>query len=133
MTVASDGSSCTLIVPADAAHGVRAQDGTGREFRLQQGDEFQIESTGLVGFSSDHPCVGPEGLRGWHDPFVDSPFKQNVGALEFSIDSLEGNRYFAGTYYRGTAEVGGIPIFRIVDRLSGYHGRGAFNVTVRKI
>ena len=133
VSVSSDGKSCTLTVPANAAHGVRAEDAAGNQFRLQQGDEFQIEASGLTSFSADHPCVGPEGLRGWYDPLVNSPFKQNVGALEFSIGALEGNRHFAGTYYRGTADVDGVPTFRTIDRLGGYTGRGAFNVTVRKL
>jgi hypothetical protein len=131
--VASDGKSGRLTVPANASHGVRAEDASGNQFRLQQGDEFQIEASGLASFSADHPCVGPDGLRGWYDPVVDSPFKQNVGALEFSIGSLENNRYFAGTYYRGTANADGMPTFRIVDRLGGYTGHGAFNVTIRKL
>lgn len=133
VAVASDGTSCTLTVPANVAHGVRAEDASGNQFRLQQGEEFQIEASGLASFSADHPCVGPEGLRGWYDPLVDSPFKQNVGALEFSIGSLQDNHHFAGAYYRGTANVDGVPTFRIVDRLAGYNGHGAFNVTIRKL
>jgi hypothetical protein len=123
-----------LTVPANADHGVTCENG-GREFRLQQGDEFEIEATGLIGFSADHPCVNPEGMRGWYDPYVDSPFKQNVGGLEFAISSFQSNRYFAGTYYRSHATAGGVPTFRIIERANGFHdnNQGAFNVTIRKL
>jgi serine/threonine protein kinase len=131
--ISSDGLSCTLIIPANVKQGTKAEDSSGRQLRLKKGDEFEVESEGNVGFSSDHPCVTPEGMRGWHDPYVDSPFTQNVGGLEFSISSLQSDRYFAGSYYRGRSETDGVPIFRVIDRLTGYNGIGSFRVTVRKL
>ena len=134
-TVSSDGLSCTLIVPSDAAQGVRAIDNSGQKFSLQKGDKFEISATGQIKFSNDHPCVSPEGMRGWYDPYVDSPFNQNVGGLEFSIGNLNDNRFFAGSSYSGVAESSGVPVFRIVEQIKGYSDddSGAFTVTVKKV
>ena len=132
-SVSSDGSSATLVVPANMAQGVKAQDESGNSFTLRDGEWFEIVADGQTSFSGDHPCASPEGVTEWYDPFVDSPFVRNVGGLEFSIGSLQTNRFFASNYYRNRAEVGGVPVFRLIDRSSGYSGSGAFNVTIRKI
>lgn len=134
-SVTIDNSSCTLIIPANIETGVKAIDSTGRQFVLRQGDQFEIRAEGMVAFSREHPCVGPEGMHGWYDPHIDSPFKQNVGGLEFSIGSLSSNRFFAGENYYGTAEYSGTPMFRIVERVAGYNdgNSGSFTVTIQKI
>lgn len=134
VSISSDGMSCRLIVPATAGTGVRAEDSNGREFFIRQGDKFEIEASGSVLFSTDHPRVNPEGMAGWYDPYVDSPFTQNVGGLEFSIGNLAANRLFAGKYYYGTAQYSGVPVFRVIERLAGYVGDpGGFTVTIKKI
>jgi serine/threonine protein kinase len=133
VNISQDGSSATVVVPANIAQGVKAENGSGQKLFLREGDWFDISAEGQISFSSDHPCAGTEGVRGWYDPFVDSPFKQNVGGLEFSIGSLQTNRFFVGSYYKDRAETDGIPIFRVIDRLTGYGGTGSFRVIVRKI
>jgi hypothetical protein len=74
-------------------------------------------------------------MIGWYDPYIDSPFKQNVGGLEFSIGSLSSNRFFAGEHYYGTVEYSGIPVFRIIERMAGYSddNLGSFTVTIQRI
>jgi hypothetical protein len=131
--ISPDGLTCTLVVPVNEALGVRAEDNSGRLFFLQKGDEFDVITKGQVNFSSEHPCASPEGIHGWYDPYVNSPFSQNVGGLEFSIGSLQANRYFAGSYYKGIADSAGSPVFRVIDRLSRDDKRGAFTVTVHKL
>jgi serine/threonine protein kinase len=135
VTITPDGLTCTLAVPANAAEGIRAIDSKRRQFSLHQGEQFEIRAAGLVAFSREHPCSGPEGMFGWYDPYMDSPFKQNVGGLEFSIGPLSSNRFFAGKYYYGTADYSGTPVFRIIERKTGYHddNSGSFTVTVQKI
>ena len=133
VNISQDGSSVTVVVPANIAQGVKAEDGSGQRFSLREGEWFEISAEGQTSFSGDHPCARPEGVREWYDPYVDSPFTQNVGGLEFSIGSLQANRFFAGSYYRNQAETSGVPVFRIIDRLTGYLGTGSFRVTVRKI
>jgi len=117
------------------AEGVRAIDSTGRKFSIKKGEQFEISADGLVSFSSEHPCAGPEGMFGWYDPYMDGPFKQNVGGLEFSINSLNANRFFAGKHYYGVADYSGIPVFRVIERKTGYtdDNSGSFTVTVQKI
>lgn len=132
VSISSDGMSCTVIVPAIADNGVRAEGSNGREFYIRQGEKFEIEANGSVSFSSDHPRASPEGVAGWYDPYVDSPFTQNVGGLEFSIGNLESNRFFAGKYYYGTAAYSGVPVFRIIDRTPYTGNSGGFTVTIRK-
>lgn len=135
VTISPDGLICTLTVSANAAEGLRAIDSKGRRFSLHQGEQFEVRTTGLVAFSREHPCSGPEGMFGWYDPYVDSPFKQNVGGLEFSIGPLNSSRLFAGKYYYGMAEHNGTRVFRIIERKTGYHddNSGSFTVTVEKI
>lgn len=134
VSISQDGLSCIVIVPANVIDGVRAVEASGRAFNVTTGDELDVESSGLVKFDEDH-CVDAEGLAGWYDPYVDSPFNQNVGGLEFSIGPLSNNRYFAGKHYRGFAEYDGVPIFRIIDRRPGngmgYRGNGAFSVRLK--
>jgi hypothetical protein len=123
-----------IYVPANMKQGIKAISNE-RSFTLQKGDKFEIRAEGQVRFSNDHPCTTPEGVSGWYDPVVDSPFNQNVGGLEFSIGSLQNNRYFAGTYYIGTAQESGVPTFRVIERLTGYedNNSGGFAVVLRKI
>jgi hypothetical protein len=134
VTISRATNSCTLIVPATDENGVRAQDVAGHQFVINRGERIEISATGSVMFSKDHPRVGPLGMNGWYDPYVDSPFNESVGGLEFSIGPLSENRFLVGTSYSGVAEYGGIPVFRIIERLSGYHdgNRGGFWVTVQK-
>lgn len=134
VTISSDQQSCQLVVPAHIAEGVSATDATGRQFIVNRGERLDITSQGTIKFSSDHPCVDGTGMAGWEDPYVDSPFKQNVGGLEFSIGSLRTNRYLVGTHYEGIAEASGTPVFRVIERLDGYtdNNSGAFTVTIRK-
>jgi hypothetical protein len=133
VTIVPDGSTCTLTIPAGNAQGVRTEDASGRQFLLREGEGFDVIAKGQISFSSEHPCVGPEGLYGWYDPHVDSPFTQNVGGLEFSIGALQDNRHFAGNYYKGMADSTGILVFRVIDRLTRNDKLGAFTVTVRKL
>ena len=111
-----------------------AVDSNGRKLTFHAGDEIDIQTSGLVKFDNDH-CADAEGLVGWYDPFVGSPFNQNVGGLEFSIGSLASNRYFAGRHYAGVADYDGVPIFRIIDRRPGngmgYRGNGALSVRLK--
>jgi hypothetical protein len=133
--IGEDGRSCTLVVPADAPDGVKAEDpATGKQFILNQGEKFQVEASGAVEFSSEHPLVGPKGLSDYYDYSVDSPFHHNVGGLEFSIGALGANRYFAGRYYSGVAKYADVPTFRVIESVNGYldGNYGAFTVTVKK-
>jgi hypothetical protein len=96
---------------------------------FQKEDQLEMQATGLVAFSSEHPCAPPEGLNGWYDPYVEGPFKQNVGGLEVSIGT---QRYLVGSQRVITFETSATPIFRVVDRASGHGGTGAFTVIVKK-
>jgi hypothetical protein len=136
VSISADGRICTIVVPADAPNGVKAEDSTGKQFTLTRGQRFEVEANGEVEYASNHPIVGPQGeTGGYYDYSVDSPFHHNVGGLEFSIGPLGANRYFAGRYYLGTAKYTGVPIFRIVESVNGYldGNYGAFTVTVRKL
>jgi|GEM_PF-3734870 len=132
--IAPDGKSCTLFVPATYGNGVEARDNAGHQFYLNKGEQFEIQATGMAMFSTEHPRVGPQGMYGWYDPYVDSPFNENVGGLEFSIGPLPENRFLAGTNYSGGAEYSGVPVFRVVERTSGYGdgNYGGFTVTIKK-
>jgi hypothetical protein len=132
--ISADGLSCVVVVPATAAGGVSATEKSGQQFVLHKADEFQIDVHGLVDFADDHPCVTAEGMKCWYDPYVDSPFTENVGGLEFSIGALEANRFFAGEHYSGVSDYDGVPVFRVIERLTGYldNNSGGFTVTIRK-
>lgn len=101
---------------------------------MQKGQMIEVSAAGTVLFSLDHPRSSPDGINGWYDPSADSPFKQNVGGLEFAIGSLSSNRYFAGTHYKGVAPESGELIFRVIDRKEGYGEKnaGGFKVEVKR-
>ena len=122
-------NTCTIIVPASDADGVEAK---GCEVR--KGQAFEILAEGTTLFSMEHPRSDANGMKGWYDPYVDSPFSQNVGGLEFSIGSLNANRYFAGTHYKAVAKESGELIFRVIDRSErdSQNKAGGFKVYVTK-
>lgn len=130
-----DETEANMVIPATSDRGLAAVDERGRKLILHSGDKFQVTTSGKIKFANDRPCVGAEGMYGLHDEVVDSPFKEHVGGLEFSIGNLDSNRYFAGDYYTGTAEHDGLFIGRIIERIPGYHddNSGFFNVRVKKI
>ncbi len=123
-------NTAVVVVPAHEPNGVSV---TG--FQIDKGDKISISVDGRIKFSSDHPCVEADGMAGWEDLGVDSPFNRNVGGLEFSIGSLYDNRYFVGKNYQATADVSGIPVFRVIESLQGYRDNngGAYTVTLQKI
>jgi hypothetical protein len=134
VTIADDGLSCVVVVPAHISEGVRAEDKSGKQFIIKKGENFEIIATGLVEFASNKQPTDADGLPKYWDKSVDSPFYKNVGGLEFSIGSLAANRYFAGRSYRGKAKDTGVPIFRVIESINGYYdgNYGAFSVNVRK-
>jgi hypothetical protein len=129
-SVTINGDTAVIVVPADEPNGVPV---TG--FQINKGDKISISTNGRIKFSSDHPCVEADGMNGWEDLGIDSPFNHNVGGLEFSIGSLYENRYFAGKSYQATAETSGVPVFRVIESFQGYkdNNSGAFTVTLHKI
>lgn len=131
----NDATEVKMIVPSSLDRGLAARDEQGREFILKIGDEFELTTTGKIMFSRDHPCVDANGMDGWYDNHVDSPFYENVGGLEFALGNLAENRFFGGTHYQGKAEANGIFIARIIEQPIGYHddNSGAFTVIVRKV
>ncbi len=135
VTINNDRTEAKIVIPSNLDLGLAARNEQGREFILHTGEEFEITATGKVKFSDDHPCVDANGMNGWYDNHVDSPFNQNVGGLEFAIGNLMENRYFAGTHYQGKAEANGIFIGRVIETTKGYkdNNSGAFTVTVKKI
>lgn len=121
-----------LFVPANSEKGIATFNEYNR-FELKEGESFDIQTDGRVNVGNGYPCIEPEGMYGWYDPFVDSPFAQNVGGLEFAIDSLASKHYFAGKYYRGVAETDGVLVFRVIDRPGNYkNNSGGYTVMVRK-
>jgi len=125
-SVEENGNTCKIILAASNSEGVKG-------CRVTKGQKIEISASGTSLFSTDHPRVRAEGMRGWYDPGVDSPFTQNVGGLEFSIGSLDKNRFFAGDHYAGNAEESGELIFRVVERLSGYaDNKGGLEITVKR-
>lgn len=122
-----------LYVPATAEKGVPTI-GTSGRLDLKKGDRFEIQADGMVTFPGNAPCVSPEGIYGWYDPFVDSPFSQNVGGLEFAFNSFDSKHYFAGKYYQGVAEENGFLTFRMINRLGTHkNSSGGYTVIVRRL
>lgn len=129
--VSADGSEMKMVLPSNLDRGLASRDtDSGKEFVINTGDEFEVVTTGTVKFSNDHPCVGGDGMRGWLDTHVDSPFAENVGGLEFSIGGLEVNRYLGGTRYSGTAQFTGVFTARVIEQSIGYGDDNAGNFTV---
>lgn len=121
-----------MFVPANSETGIVTHNKYSR-FELKEGDSFDIQTDGKVNVGNGYPCIGAEGMYGWYDPFVDSPFSQNVGGLEFAFDSFDSKHFFVGKYYRGIAEKAGFLVFRVIDRPGDYkNNSGGYTVLVRK-
>jgi hypothetical protein len=132
VTVSADGLTATVVVPQGYRKGVRT-----KGFSIKKGQKFRLETSNAptAMFSSDHPCVGAWGMAGWHDPHVDSPFKDNVGGLEFAICDLKLNRDLAVNHLALLpAQASGEFIFRAIDRPGGSKGKyGGHIVVIHKI
>jgi hypothetical protein len=136
--VEADGTETVkLIVPATSDAGVASVGEKDRGVMVNVGDEFtvDVDQADRVKFSGDHPCVDALGMAGWYDPKVDSPFTNNVGGLEFAVGSLSAdrtNRFLPGFHKNYVAQKSGPLVFRVIERIDGYHDNnsGYFKVTV---
>ena len=134
--ISADGNICRMIVPSDLAGGVKAIDTQGRNFTIQAGDQIRLELAGKVQIGSDRPIIGPEGeTSGYRDTGVSSPFKSNVGGLEFSIGPLSANRYLASKNVSFRSTQTGVPTFNVIETPDGYKdgNLGFFRVTITRI
>lgn len=134
VTISADGNKCSIVVPSDQPEGVKAIDKTGKKFVITAGDDVKMELSGRARIGSDRAVVTPAGETGYRDPYVDSPFKDRVGGLEFSIGSLSDNRYLAAANSVFRAKHTGVPVFRVIETKSGYHdgNLGYFTVVITK-
>ena len=142
--ISPDNKTATVVVPANAAYGINAIDAsTGKQFVINPGEDIEISVSGNVQVGTDRPVVGPEGeTTGYFDTGVDSPYSRNVGGLEMWIGPNRGSQhYLLGSNVRQRFPEGGVPTFRIIDKLpmrmasgkmEGYQGTGAFTVTITK-
>ncbi len=133
----TDTDEVRMIVPANDEDGVSTNE-FGDGLLVKAGDKLLVSvyPGDKIKFASHLPCATAQGLYGYYDPAVDSPYKNSVGGGEIAFGEFTDNldlahRDLTFTEHIIWAKKSGAVRFRVIDRKGNYNDNsGYYTITV---